>query len=188
LRFWAGFRRDLCQGSAQIAPPAGRRPAGDAIFALPRQSSGRNPALKRKNRPPEPKSSSRVQKIGSPSLAFPTVFYSAVLDVDWDGEVHLVEMGVFFLRVWISTCAIHLKPGLVSYPCFIPLFQTVFSLTPRGPPARSPTNKNSLPKWRPGKGAAGMGGGNAPTRGVWGAGAPQRCETPPSFRRGPPGL
>jgi len=46
LCFRTGFRSDFCRGSAKIAPPAGLRPAGGAIFALPRQKSGRKPVRK----------------------------------------------------------------------------------------------------------------------------------------------
>ena len=54
-RFWpfrTGFRPDYCRGSAKIVPPAGRRPAGGTIFALPRQKAGRKPVRKGQNRPP----------------------------------------------------------------------------------------------------------------------------------------
>ena len=69
--FRTGFRPDCCRGGATIVPPAGR-PAGGAIFALPRQKPGRSPARQRKNQPPEPKNSSRDTsgKGGRPCATF----------------------------------------------------------------------------------------------------------------------
>ena len=51
--FRTGFRPDFCREGPKLAPPAGLRPAGGAIFAPPLQKSGQNPVRKRKNRPPE---------------------------------------------------------------------------------------------------------------------------------------
>ena len=50
--FRTGFRPDFCRGGAKIAPPAGRRPARDAMFALPRQKSVRKPVRKHKKTGP----------------------------------------------------------------------------------------------------------------------------------------
>ena len=81
--FRTGFRPGFCRGSAQIAPPAGFRPAGGAIFALPRQKSGRKPVRKHKNRPPELKNKLRrtsgireaiVAHTGCPSAIWPYLF------------------------------------------------------------------------------------------------------------------